>query len=85
MKSKMYVSVVSGMFKKYRNQYMKSVSKIGDMHPVLCMERTLDQEKQKKNIGVLEKNNMTAKEDDRKFAIAVTNFSSILHVMLKSN
>lgn len=54
---------------------MKSFSKIGDMHPVLCMERTLDQEKQKKNIGVLEENNMTAKEDDQKFAIAVTNFS----------
>ena len=56
MKSKMYVPVMSGMFKKYRNQYMKSFSKIGDMHPVLCIERTFDQEKQKKNIGVLEEN-----------------------------
>lgn len=42
---------------------------------VLCMKRTLDQEKQKKNIGVLEENNMIAKEDDQKFAIAFTNFS----------
>ena len=56
MKSRMYVPVMNGMVAKHREEYKEMFEKIGDMHPVLCIERTFDDEKSEKNLDMLEDN-----------------------------
>jgi len=52
----MYVPVMNGLFGKHREEYGKIFEKIGDMHPVLCIERTFDKEKNVENLKMLGEN-----------------------------
>lgn len=56
MKSRMYVPMMNGLFGKHRDEYIKTFEKVGDMHPVLCIERTFDKEKNLKNLEMLRDN-----------------------------
>ncbi len=56
MKAKTYVPVMSGLFKKYREEYAEAFKKIGEISPVLCMERSFDSEKNDRNLEILKDN-----------------------------
>lgn len=56
MKPKLYVPVMNGLFRKYREEYKKAFENIGDMHPVLCIERTFDEKANELNLELLRDN-----------------------------